>query len=407
MNTKIRRIATGSLPFVPGAFAILLAVAIVLAPESSFEASMQGLKLWWTLVFPALLPFLILSEMLTASGLVHGFGVLLEPLMVRLFRLPGAGGWTLALGATTGFPGGTQGVMQLHQQGSITDKEAGRLAALSHFASPVTLLIVVGATFLHSASAGYTLLIIHWVSGLLAGFTASRFAPPPHQKSQPAMNSRTTVQKSLIRRIIHAASEARTRDGRSFGKLLGESVASAVQNLMIVGGYMIMFAVIINIIISLLPSLPGSLPSSLLELHLGAQALTSGSGQAAASSTLNTGSMALLSAALGWSGVCALMQVLTLLKPASVRFLPYAAVRLLHGLYAFGLTFCLWKVLYAPGAVQPAIARLTAAPSGTAANVTMWNLFPQLLRLQLLLLALLLVLSSVIYMFTSLRRSSG
>lgn len=84
-NIQIRRLATRSTPFIPGIMAILTAIAIIISPESSFEASLQGLKLWWTLVFPALLPFLMLSEMLTASGFVHGFGVLLEPLMKRSF----------------------------------------------------------------------------------------------------------------------------------------------------------------------------------------------------------------------------------------------------------------------------------------------------------------------------------
>lgn len=102
---RFRRFLSGSAPFIPGVTAILLAIAIVVAPESSFQASLTGLTLWWTLVFPALLPFLILSEMLSASGFVHGIGVLLEPLMKRCFRLPGAGGWTLVLGLTAGFGG--------------------------------------------------------------------------------------------------------------------------------------------------------------------------------------------------------------------------------------------------------------------------------------------------------------
>lgn len=175
INFRSRRFLSGSAPFIPGAAAILLAIAIIIAPEASFKASLTGLTLWWTLVFPALLPFLILSEMLSASGFVHGIGVLLEPLMKRCFRLPGAGGWTLVLGLTAGFPAGAGGVMQLHKQGDITDKEAGRLAAIVHYASPVTLLIVVGTAFLHSPAAGYALLAIHWLSGIAAGILSACF----------------------------------------------------------------------------------------------------------------------------------------------------------------------------------------------------------------------------------------
>lgn len=406
-NIKIRRIAAGSMPFLSGTLAILLAIAIISSPEGSFKASLQGLKLWWTLVFPALLPFLILSEMLTASGFVHGFGVLLEPIMKKIFRLPGASGWTLALGVTAGFPGGASGVMQLHKQGSITDKEAGRLASLAHFSSPVTLLIVIGVAFLHSPTAGYFLLAIHWISGLLAGYTDALLNGKPNN-SQPykKVNPNTKRRPSLLNRVTEAANEARLRDGRNFGQLLGESVASAVQNLMIVGGYIIMFAVIIHIFTSLFPMVPTALPAGLMEIHLGTNALST---WMTSSSGLNTIlGMALLSAALGWSGLCAQLQALTMLKQAGVRFLPYAVARLLHGLYAFLLTLLLWKPLLSfREATLPTLAGSETAPSGTVDVITIWSSLPQLISLQSLLLLILLLLSTVIYLFTSIRHRFG
>lgn len=411
-NFKIRRISTASAPFVSGAAAILLAVAIVSAPESSFAASLQGLKLWWTLIFPALLPFLILSEMLTASGLVHGFGVLLEPLMTKVFRLPGAGGWTLALGMSAGFPAGAGGVQQLHKQGSITDNEAGRLASLAHFASPVTLIIVVGVAFLHSPDAGYALLAIHWLSGLAAGFTVARFAgrrnnsAPDRQAAQALANHSAA---SLPRRVHQAITEARAQDGRSFGKLLGEAVASAVQSLMVVGGYMIMFSVVINIAVTLFPQLPPALAAGVLEIHLGAHALTSQAASPLAFTSMGIIGVALLSALLGWSGICGQLQSLTALKPAKARFLPYAAVRLLHGLYAFALTILLWKpLLNVRAAVLPVISNTDAAvPPGALSPFAVWTLIPQLLGLQTLVLLLLLALSALVYVITWSRRPTG
>lgn len=405
-NIKIRRITTASTPFLPGIIAILLAIAIIASPESSFTASLQGLKLWWTLVFPALLPFLILSEMLTASGFVHGFGVLLEPLMKKVFRLPGAGGWTLALGITAGFPGGAGGVMQLHKQGSISDKEAGRLASLAHFGSPVTLLIVVGVAFLNSPSTGYYLLTIHWISGLLAGYTDALLHGHPNNPSLSKRENSNSKRPSLFSRVTQAANEARSRDGRSFGKLLGESVASAVQNLMIVGGYMIMFAVIIHIVTSLFPILPLALPASLMEIHLGARELST---WVTSSSGLNTLlNMAFLSAALGWSGLCAQLQALTMLKQAGVRFLPYAVVRLLHGLYAFLLTLLLWKPLLSfREATLPTLTGSESVPSKVVNPVAIWGSFPQLLSLQSILLIILLLLSTAVYLVTVIRHRFG
>ena len=401
MNVKIRRIAANTSPFLAGALAILLAIAIVSSPEASFQASLQGLKLWWNLVFPALLPFLILSEMLTASGFAHGLGVLLEPLMRQVYRLPGIGGWTLWLGLTTGFPGGAKGVSQLHKQGSITDKEAGKLAALVHFGSPVTLLIVVGVAFLHSPSAGYALLAIHWLSGLIAGFTATLLEGTPKITNKPGLiETKPAPKKSLYTRVIQAGTESRLQDGRSFGKLLGDSVGNSVQSLMIVGGYMIMFAVVISIIQGLIPELPVTLTSGLLEIHLGARSISEAS-LGVPSSSGERLELAFLAAALGWSGICAHLQVMTVLKQANIRFLPFAAVRLLHGLYAFVITLLLWRPLMSMHTTAlPTFAIPEVIPDKWTLFTTLKSTIPNVLGLQFLFMLFMLILSALIAIFT-------
>lgn len=384
---------------------MLLAAAIISQPESSFNASLQGLKLWWTVVFPALMPFLMLSEMLSASGFVHAIGVLLEPLMKLAFRLPGSAGWTLALGMTSGFPGAAQGAAQLHRQGEISGREAGRLASLAHFASPVTLLIVIGASMLHSPAAGYSLLAVHWLAGLAAGMTLSAGASRPADNT-PA-KAPAARRTSLIRRALTAAADARARDGRAFGRLLGESVSASVQCLMLAGGYMIIFAVVISILSGLCPQLPEALTSGLLELHLGAQALTSGSAPDVSGFSFGPFKLALLSAALGWSGLCAQLQVLAVLKPAGARFLPFATGRLLHGGYAFLLTLLLYRPLAAfQESALPVLAGRGIALTGTSGTEAVWGNLPYLVAVHLLMLLTLLMLSAALRIASAIRGRS-
>ncbi|MBY9078443.1 nucleoside recognition protein [Paenibacillus sp. HN-1] len=404
-------------PFLSGGIALLLAGAIIQSPESSFAASLQGLKLWWTLVFPALMPFLMLSEMLNASGFVHAAGVLMEPLIRPLLRLPGSAGWTLALGMTSGFPGGAHSAALLHKQGRLSSEEAGRLASLAHFASPVTILIVIGSAMLHSPAIGYGLLAVHWLAGLAAGITLSRraqrrdTAPPAAAAPAPpsrgaAAQSGTQRRSSLVRRALAAAAEARARDGRGFGRLLGDSVASAVQNLMLAGGCIIAFSVAAHIAGRLLPQLPGSMRAGLLEVHLGAQALVSTGGALPGGITGPLG-LALLSALLGWGGLCSQLLALAALKPASARFLPFAGGRLLHGLYAFLLTLALYRPLMTMRqAALPAFgpAYLPAADDG--GGLAIWSYTPALLFALLALLCGLAACSGAALFISRRRRHS-
>ena len=51
--------------------AALLVVCIIIYPNSVFQSSLSGMSLWWEYVFPALLPFLILTEIMMGSGALH------------------------------------------------------------------------------------------------------------------------------------------------------------------------------------------------------------------------------------------------------------------------------------------------------------------------------------------------
>ena len=82
------------------ALASAVTIAIIAFPEVSYKASLDGLRVWWDIVFPALLPFFIASDTLMGLGVVHFIGALLEPLMRPLFNVPGVGAFALAMGTT-------------------------------------------------------------------------------------------------------------------------------------------------------------------------------------------------------------------------------------------------------------------------------------------------------------------
>ncbi len=77
-------------------------------PQAALQASIRGLNIWWEVVFPSLLPFFIIAELLISIGVVKFIGVILEPLMRPLFRVPGIGGFVWAMGMASGFPAGAK-----------------------------------------------------------------------------------------------------------------------------------------------------------------------------------------------------------------------------------------------------------------------------------------------------------
>lgn len=72
-----------------GACVLLIGLLALLMPGIALEASLKGLSVWWEVLFPALFPFFVLSEVLLGFGIVHLAAALLDPLMRPLFRIPG------------------------------------------------------------------------------------------------------------------------------------------------------------------------------------------------------------------------------------------------------------------------------------------------------------------------------
>lgn len=389
--------------------AILVVAAIVGGTSEAFQASLSGLSLWWNFVFPAVLPFLVLAELMLAFGLVDGLGVLLAPLM-RQLRLPGSAGWALVQGWTSGYPAGSSAAARLVRSQRLTPAQGQRLLALVHSPNPLFVIVVLGAGFLHQPLFGLLLLPLLWAGSLLAAWTMSRLAPlsaaetkttsadgtnasaaaaepsgltgagsrdasgsdregAPAAEGPPAPVAMrpAATRAGLAARALQAVEDGRARDGRSFGKALGDGVNGAVQQLMAAGGLIILASVLLRLLQPLLPAaIAGPGLTAAAEAHLGAAALASWHAPEPASLL----QAAALAAALGWGGLCALLQAGGAASGSGLRLLPLAGSRLLAAAYSGGLALLLWRPLSSlAGSAAPAFAGAGwAPPTGWAAG---------------------------------------
>lgn len=335
---------------------LLLVTGIVMFPEPAFQASLQGLSLWWDIVFPAMLPFLILSEIMIAFGVMHFFGVLLDPIMRKGLNLPGHGSWALSMSMMSGYPAGARTTVLMREKKWIFRKEGERLLAYSYLCSPVFVISVVAVGFFHNAALGWILLGLHLGSWLVTAIVFRSLFWRGTANEDRSIQTQPG-QGSVLRRALLAMEETRQEDGRSFGKLMGDAVTAAIQMMLMIGGYMMLFSVIMEIlsvsgIIPLLVQglqtvcytfgIPANLIQPLLtglvEIHLGTHA-SSGSNVPPAWQAAATG------AVMAWGGWSAHAQVKSLASSTDLSLVPYLQFRLTHSLAAFVLTLLLWNTL--------------------------------------------------------------
>ncbi len=331
----------------------LMAASLISFPQESFDASIRGLNMWWEIVFPSLLPFFIVSEMLIGFGVVRFIGVLLEPLMRPLFKVPGVGGFVWAMGMASGYPAGAKLTARLRQEGQLTKIEAERLVSFTNSSNPLFIFGAVSVGFFYNVQLGVILALAHYLGNISVGLLM-RFYGKSEENLQKEKDK-----KLSIRDAFAALHRTRIQDNRPIGKLLGDAVMSSIQTLLMIGGFIILFSVINKLLfhlhitaflaqfIELALAMIGmtemlSMPyiSGLFEITLGSQ-MTSQVQEA----TLMHQAV-ITSFILAFSGFSVQAQVASILAQTDIRFQPFFFARILHGFFAAFYAFILWKPVY-------------------------------------------------------------
>ncbi|WP_373230297.1 nucleoside recognition domain-containing protein [Cohnella sp.] len=335
-----------------GGASLFIGFLAIADPQVALQASLRGVSVWWEVLFPALFPFFVLSELLLGFGIVHLAGTLLDPFMRPLFRLPGVGGFIVALGFASGYPVGARLTSRLMEQKLVTRNEGERLVAMTTTSDPIFLIGAVCIGFFGSLQPAPILAVGHYGGALLIGIV-SRFWSP----IQSHTGDEKPVNYSRLRAALSAMHQARIADGRPFGLLLQQSLQSSLTLMMIVGGLVVFFSATLELLVQsgllamlrdmtsrglhifgLSPNLSPSFVKGIFEVTLGAKA-------AAADTAIPlVHRVAAAGFVLSWAGLSVHAQVAGLMSRTDWRYLSFARARLMHGLIAMLLIYLLWPL---------------------------------------------------------------
>ena len=149
-----------------GCLSALGMMLLILDAKTALAGALQGVELCIHTLIPSLLPFFLLSVLMTDSLL----GVRwhwLEPLG-KLLKIPMGSESLLLVGFLGGYPAGAQSVTQAWSSGSISSECARRMLGFCSNAGPAFLFGLVAFQFSDSLTA-WILWAIHIISALLAG----------------------------------------------------------------------------------------------------------------------------------------------------------------------------------------------------------------------------------------------
>lgn len=207
-------------------------IFIFIYPREVMLSAKAGLLLWYNSVLPSIFPFLITSGILIEIGVVRKLGRYLEPVMRPLFNVPGSGAFALVMGSLSGYPLGAKIVADLREKNAVTKEEAQRLISFCNNSGPLFVVGAVGTAILGSVRAGYFILITGYIASLIVGLLFRFY------KSGERHNSRVSAQKYVLSQT----------QPQPFGKILGGVVSRSVETVLQIGGFMLLFSVLISIL---------------------------------------------------------------------------------------------------------------------------------------------------------------
>lgn len=312
---------------------LLLFALLMLYSAPAAAAAKQALVLCAQVLIPSLLPFFVLSGLLSALGLSRALNRAAAPLMQKLFSVSGAGAAAFLLGLTGGYPLGAASVKMLYQRQELSEPEAKRLVCFCNNSGPAFIVGAAGSGVFRSAKAGLILYLSHLIAAVLVGLLFSVSGRMAAQKTGK------TVSPSPI---------------SDFSAAFPEAVSSAVRSTLLICGYVVFFSVFVGLLDALgIFSAVSALLSTYTPLSIGQSRailtglLELGSGVGALhGQSYAPGNLALCAFLLGWGGVSVLFQSRAVLAGTPLAKAPLARSKLLHGLFSAPIAAALCILLH-------------------------------------------------------------
>lgn len=221
---------------------VLIAICLVVFSKTNLSAAKNGLTLWATCVVPSLFPFFVITNLLSHTKVVSFTGKLLDKFMRPIFNVPGVGGFAFVMGLISGYPVGAKVVSDFRENGMVTKDEGERMLAFTNNSGPLFILSSVGIGLFGDTKTGLLLLCTHILSCITIGIILGKFS----KKSDEEYRIRKKLERQNFNNKNTKSSTNVTL--KNLGEVLGNSINSAISTILMIGGFVVIFSVIISIL---------------------------------------------------------------------------------------------------------------------------------------------------------------
>ena len=261
--------------------------------------------------------------------------------MRPIFNIPGEGAFPFVMGIISGYPMGAKIISKFKQQGICTNEEAERMLSFTNNSGPLFIIGTVGIGMFKDTSTGILLFTTHILACLTVGFIF-RWWKSSRKRNDVNMQHLSQQNVSIS----------------NLGEVLSNSISSAISTVFLIGGFIVLFSVIISIlqnsrilyalsnfispllnILNIPTSYASGIITGILELTNGMSSISQITNK---SISVNVIICAFL---LGFGGISIALQILSITSKVRISIKPYLIGKLLQGVFAAIYTYIFLNLL--------------------------------------------------------------
>ena len=320
---------------------IIFTICLVIFSNTNLYAAKSGLLLWANSIVPTLFPFFVATELLSHTNFTYYLGKVLNIFMKPVFNIRGEGSFALIMGIISGYPTGAKISANFRLNNICSKEECERLLSFTNNSGPLFILGTVGISMFGNSTIGILLWISHLLSAITVGIIFRFWKSNIKQSSINSTSYKTSYDNISLSNL---------------GGVIGNSITNSINTILLIGGFVVLFSVIISIcnscnIINIICNIFSpicsffSVPKELAgALFTGILEITNGINMVCNINLKNiSASIIITSFLLGIGGISVFLQVFSIVAKSDLSIKPYIIGKCLQGILASVYTFCFIK----------------------------------------------------------------
>lgn len=195
-------------------------------PKQTLYGASEGLMLWFEILLPTLLPFLILTNLLLQTNAIVYISYIIGPLFEKIFQVSHNGSFAVLSGFLCGYPVGAKVTADLVRSQKITLEEGKYLLSFCNNTSPAFIISYLVLQNIKDESLLFSTLLILYLSPILCSFLFRKYY---HIKR------------------THTQQESSAFEFQLNFKIIDDCIMNGFETITKIGGYIILFSILITL----------------------------------------------------------------------------------------------------------------------------------------------------------------